>query len=602
MVSAPDYIRRNARRGVEFYEQGFAGDGLRPATVRAARRMAAVTVPHEKLRLMAPWFARHRPDLESPSARAFLAGDSPRPTAGQTAWLLWGGSITGDVMAAARWAERETEKLERSTAAGYRVVTSPNRAAVDAAVKSTSPAPERNQTPKHEGKTVNLLQKLVQERAELSETVEGILERAADEGRDLADTEDKTLGELKTRADELDARISELRDVQVKNLEAAKLRAEIQADDDQPEQRSAAGVVRVTDEVRTYEPRSKNSFFQDIVAANRYGDAGAQQRLARHAGEVELEERAGSTSNYAGLVVPQYLVDQYSAFAKAGRPFGNAVRSLNLPADGMSVNLSRVTTATTATVQAAEGDAASDTTLDDTLLTMNVFTVSSAQVLSLQALERGSNVDEVLVEDMASSYATTLDDMLINGSGSSGQPTGVLNTSGIDDIDVDDASPTAAETYVQIIKAIGNVQSNYFQGPDLIVMHPRRAAYLAGGLDSSNRPIFQPTVTTAQNVIGTGQFSDYGAPSFSVAGIPVLVDGNIPTNLGAGTDEDRIIVLNSREFLLFEENGGTPQMVRYDANMANLQASMVMYGYAAAGVRNPKAVSVIQGTLLAATL
>ncbi len=133
-------------------------------------------------------------------------------------------------------------------------------------------------------------------------------------------------------------------------------------------------------------------------------------------------------------------------------------------------------------------------------------------------------------------------------------------------------------------------------------MHPRRAAYLAGGLDSSNRPIFQPTVTTAQNVIGTGQFSDYGAPSFSVAGIPVLVDGNIPTNLGTGTNEDRIIVMNSREFLLFEENGGTPQMVRYDANMANLQASMVMYGYAAAGVRNPKAVSVIQGTLLAATL
>ena len=83
MVSAPDYIRRNARRGVEFYEEGFAGDGLRPATVRAARRMAAGTVPHEKLRLMAPWFARHRPDLESPSARAFLAGDSPRPTAGQ---------------------------------------------------------------------------------------------------------------------------------------------------------------------------------------------------------------------------------------------------------------------------------------------------------------------------------------------------------------------------------------------------------------------------------------------------------------------------------------------------------------------------------------
>lgn len=110
MVAAPDYVAANARRGLRLLE--YAGNGLRQKTINDARRMADGTVPHEKLRLMAPWFARHRPDLDSRRARAYLNGDVDTPSPGQVAWLLWGGSISGDVMAAARWAERQSAKLE----------------------------------------------------------------------------------------------------------------------------------------------------------------------------------------------------------------------------------------------------------------------------------------------------------------------------------------------------------------------------------------------------------------------------------------------------------------------------------------------------------
>jgi hypothetical protein len=105
------------------------------------------------------------------------------------------------------------------------------------------------------GAPVRLLDQLVEERAELSETVEGILTRAADETRDLTETEDKNLTDLKARADALDERITELRAVQVANLEAAKLRAEVAATDE-PEARAAAGVVQVHSEPITYSERT----------------------------------------------------------------------------------------------------------------------------------------------------------------------------------------------------------------------------------------------------------------------------------------------------------------------------------------------------------
>ncbi len=77
MPEAPDYVRRNAQRGLDNLR--FAGDGLQASTVRAARRMAAGEVSDQKARLMGPWFRRHEADLQSEAARQWRAGETDRP-------------------------------------------------------------------------------------------------------------------------------------------------------------------------------------------------------------------------------------------------------------------------------------------------------------------------------------------------------------------------------------------------------------------------------------------------------------------------------------------------------------------------------------------
>jgi HK97 family phage prohead protease len=84
---APAYMRAAARRGLEYYEEGLAGEGVTPGTIREARAMAEGTVSDDKWIRIAAWIARHLVDLDSPDADP----DSDNyPSAGVVAHLLWG--------------------------------------------------------------------------------------------------------------------------------------------------------------------------------------------------------------------------------------------------------------------------------------------------------------------------------------------------------------------------------------------------------------------------------------------------------------------------------------------------------------------------------
>tara|TARA_R110002012_G_scaffold168079_3_gene331487 strand:- start:8358 stop:9872 length:1515 start_codon:yes stop_codon:yes gene_type:complete len=450
------------------------------------------------------------------------------------------------------------------------------------------------------GATVRLLDQLVEERAELSETVDGVLTRAADESRDLTEAEDKNLADLKARADALDERITELRAIQVQNLEAAKLRAEVAATDE-PESRAAAGVVNVTSEPLTYSENRSHSFFSDIYHAQTYGDTEAQSRLARHRDEMAVEHRDGTTANYAGLVVPQYLTQLAAELARAGRPFADQCTSLPLPADGMTVNVSRVTTGSSAAVQAAENDAVSETDIDDTLITSSIASIAAGQQLSRQAVERGTGIDSLVAADMLGAMATELDSQLINGSGSSGQLLGLKNVSGVNSISYTDGSPTASELYSKLVDGIQQVNSNRYAGADLIVMHPRRLAFMQAGVDGSNRPLVVPTQNVPQNAMGVGPVAGYGNTGASIAGVPVVTDANIQTDAGAGNNEDLIFIVRRADMLLFED-AGAPAVVRMDQTASlNLTVTMVAYQYATfIPGRYPASISKISGTGLVA--
>ena len=94
---------------------------------------------------------------------------------------------------------------------------------------------------------MKLLDQLVDERAEIGTSMAAVCDAAAEETRDLSETEEKNLSDLHTRADTLDVRITELRDIQLANDEAAKMRAEVTPTQDAAD---ASTEVRVGDEQR----------------------------------------------------------------------------------------------------------------------------------------------------------------------------------------------------------------------------------------------------------------------------------------------------------------------------------------------------------------
>jgi len=104
-LSAPEFMRASARRGLRLHEQGFSGDGLMPATVGDARRMAAGTISEPKWRKIGAWIARHISDLDA------VQGDEITP--GLVAMLLWGGgSSRSSARRAQEYADRVVAQLD----------------------------------------------------------------------------------------------------------------------------------------------------------------------------------------------------------------------------------------------------------------------------------------------------------------------------------------------------------------------------------------------------------------------------------------------------------------------------------------------------------
>jgi HK97 family phage prohead protease len=87
-LDVPVYIRSAARKGLDYYGQGLAGDGLVDRTVREARDMARGEVTEDKVIRTNAWGARHLVDLDAPKNSD--PDDKEFPGAGAVAFYLWG--------------------------------------------------------------------------------------------------------------------------------------------------------------------------------------------------------------------------------------------------------------------------------------------------------------------------------------------------------------------------------------------------------------------------------------------------------------------------------------------------------------------------------
>jgi HK97 family phage prohead protease len=107
-LTVPAFIRANAERGLKLVREGFGGDGLTDTAKREAREMAAGRITENKVRKMAPWFARHKVDGQAPKNKD--SSDPQYPGAGLVAWLIWGGDSNFSDRAQ-NWAQRKIDAL-----------------------------------------------------------------------------------------------------------------------------------------------------------------------------------------------------------------------------------------------------------------------------------------------------------------------------------------------------------------------------------------------------------------------------------------------------------------------------------------------------------
>jgi hypothetical protein len=362
-------------------------------------------------------------------------------------------------------------------------------------------------------------------------------------------------------------------------------------------------VARVGQEERTYHKGTDpagGKFLRDVASQILSRNPESEYRLSRHMQEERVERaqylsRAAGDANtgaFTGLVVPQYLTDMYAPATANMRPFADICNKHPLPADGMTVNISRITTATSVALQASELTAVSATSIDDTLLTENVQTAAGQQTLSRQAIERGTGVEDVVMGDLFRRYATTLDSTLINQSTTGLAAVATANA-------YTDASPTAGELYPKLHAAAAGVEAALlgFAVPSHVVMHSRRWYWLQSQL-SASWPLFsQPGMDPRAG--GTNNASAYGSGGRGLLpnGMTAIVDNNLTTNNGAGTNEDIVYVVPADECHLWED-ANAPVFIRAEqAAAASLGVLLVLYGYFAYSFRRySNAIQSISGT------
>jgi HK97 family phage major capsid protein len=153
-----------------------------------------------------------------------------------------------------------------------------------------------------------------------------------------------------------------------------------------------------------------------------------------------------------------------------------------------NVVIPKKTAASSAGWIATEGNAASESEFTSGSVTMSPKVIGAFTDATRLLLQQSSlDVENLIRDDLTKSIATAIDLGALAGSGSSGQPTGIANTSGINTTTFAAANPTWAEI-VAMESAVANDNA------------------LTGSLGYICRPADFGTLKTTEKATGTAQF------------------------------------------------------------------------------------------------
>lgn len=388
------------------------------------------------------------------------------------------------------------------------------------------------------------------------------------EKRDLSTEESEKFDTLVAEIRKQDERIGELEAQEKREADAVEVRRTV----------ATATVVAEPNPVYRKGDSASPSFFRDMAALGLNkpelaGNSGSlndvRERLAK-----SQETRAGDMTTVAGaggeFAPPAWYIADFAALARAGRVTADLCQKEMLPTGVSSINLPKVATGVTTAVQATQNSALSDTAMTTTSVSSGITTVGGKQIVSMQLLQQsGIPFDRVILQDLAKSYAVSVDKQVLYGTNANGQVNGLVGVATNNAFT--SASPAPASTtnanslYYIISKAAAAIQTTIFEPANAIVMHPARWAWILGSVDSNSRPLVIPAGP---------QFNGLGNPAGPVAqgfagtfgGYNVYTDPNVSVTANSATNQDEIYVLRTDELWLYESQ---VQTASFDATYAD---------------------------------
>lgn len=334
------------------------------------------------------------------------------------------------------------------------------------------------------------------------------------------------------------------------------------------------------------------SYFSDVRAANK-GIGEARERLTANLEGKGLNSEGkamteGTNSQGGYLVQPS--VERAIVEAKES---DNVLRALcskiNVTTNAVQFDSIGLSTSAGWVAELAQKPESTGMTLAS--VTANVFTAAGLATISNQLLADSSPaVDGLVTADLAKRLVALEETAFLTGSGS-GQPLGILNTPGISTTSITDTGVSSSTGLLdKILDAILTNQTNFGQ-PSAILMHPRTWTRIIK--DKNSQGYYTLNDSTSADITRP---RPAGGTLF---GVQVVLSNRIPTNLGGGTNESRVIVGDFREALILDRQGITVDEsphVYFTTNQTVFRAEFRV-GFTAA--RTPLAFNVIGGAGLA---
>ena len=273
-----------------------------------------------------------------------------------------------------------------------------------------------------------------------------------------------------------------------------------------------------------------------------------------------------STGNASGAVTTDLNA---SAFIDRLRPQSSVMAAGATVMSGMDRNFTVPKLVTdTAAEWLAEGAAVTESAMDIGSISMSMKRVSASQSFTREALLQAQpNLDDLVRRNLGVVLSQAIDLAGLEGTGANGQPTGILNTSGVNTLTAAGNTITRAEA----LTALAAIEADNIDTTDAVfIMHPNDYARIA-----------QTVVDT-----GSGKFV-IDAPSNSVLGRRVLQT----TKATEGK-----VYLGLYEHLLLAMFGGVDLVVDPYTNAASAKIGITSHMMADVNVRHPQAFNVVSLT------